>query len=111
MHNLDTCEVTVVGEELSQEQESLEVDVVRLQQKGMEMSSSNLGMIITGEQSEAFKAGSCLQPGMTPVWTDSSQFSPLPISVSAAFLYLVLEMLSREKMEAGQQISVLHHLP
>nr|XP_056721605.1 calsyntenin-1 isoform X2 [Euleptes europaea] len=48
MHNLDTCEVTVVGEELSQEQESLEVDLVRLQQKGMEMSSSNLGVIITG---------------------------------------------------------------
>ncbi|XP_061456639.1 calsyntenin-1 isoform X2 [Rhineura floridana] len=48
MHNLDTCEVTVVGEELSLEQESLEVDMVRLQQKGMEMSSSNLGMIITG---------------------------------------------------------------
>ncbi|XP_042334566.1 calsyntenin-1 isoform X2 [Sceloporus undulatus] len=48
MHNLDTCEVTVVGEELNQEQESLEVDMVRLQQKGMEMSSSNLGLIITG---------------------------------------------------------------
>ncbi|XP_054857180.1 calsyntenin-1 isoform X2 [Eublepharis macularius] len=48
MHNLDTCEVTVVGEELNQEQESLEVDLVRLQQKGMEMSSSNLGVIITG---------------------------------------------------------------
>ncbi|XP_034973790.2 calsyntenin-1 isoform X3 [Zootoca vivipara] len=48
MHNLDTCEVTVVGDELSQEQESLEVDMIRLQQKGMEMSTSNLGMIITG---------------------------------------------------------------
>uniref|UniRef100_A0A670J4B0 Calsyntenin-1 n=1 Tax=Podarcis muralis TaxID=64176 RepID=A0A670J4B0_PODMU len=44
MHNLDTCEVTVVGDELSQEQESLEVDMVRLQQKGMEMSTSNLGV-------------------------------------------------------------------
>uniref|UniRef100_A0A8D2JB31 Calsyntenin-1 n=2 Tax=Varanus komodoensis TaxID=61221 RepID=A0A8D2JB31_VARKO len=48
MHNLDTCEVTVLGDELSPEQESLEVDVARLQQKGMEMSNSNLGMIITG---------------------------------------------------------------
>ncbi|XP_066838196.1 calsyntenin-1 isoform X4 [Anser cygnoides] len=48
MHNLDTCEVTVVGEELNQEQESLEIDMTRLQQKGIEMSSSNLGMIITG---------------------------------------------------------------
>ncbi|XP_048375324.1 calsyntenin-1 isoform X4 [Sphaerodactylus townsendi] len=48
MHNLDTCEVTVAGEELNQEQESLEVDLVRLQQKGMEMSNSNLGVIITG---------------------------------------------------------------
>lgn len=53
MHNLDTCEVTVVGEELNQEQESLEVDVVRLQQKGMEMSTSDLGLIITGEFSGA----------------------------------------------------------
>ncbi|XP_044851942.1 calsyntenin-1 isoform X4 [Mauremys mutica] len=48
MHNLDTCEVTVLGEELNQEQESLEVDMTQLQQKGIEMSSSNLGMIITG---------------------------------------------------------------
>ncbi|XP_064381638.1 calsyntenin-1 isoform X4 [Dromaius novaehollandiae] len=48
MHNLDTCEVSVLGEELNQEQESLEVDMTRLQQKGIEMSSSNLGMIITG---------------------------------------------------------------
>ncbi|XP_063173669.1 calsyntenin-1 isoform X4 [Candoia aspera] len=48
MHNLDTCEVSVLGEELNQEQESLEVDLVRLQQKGMEMSSSSLGLILTG---------------------------------------------------------------
>ncbi|XP_028921603.1 calsyntenin-1 isoform X1 [Ornithorhynchus anatinus] len=48
MHNLDTCEVTVLGEELNPEQESLEVDMTRLQQKGIETSSSNLGMIITG---------------------------------------------------------------
>ncbi|XP_064326411.1 calsyntenin-1 isoform X1 [Phalacrocorax carbo] len=48
MHNLDTCEVTVLGEELNQEQESLEIDMTRLQQKGIEMSSSNLGMVITG---------------------------------------------------------------
>ncbi|KAM6336725.1 LOW QUALITY PROTEIN: calsyntenin-1 [Alca torda] len=48
MHNLDTCEVTVLGEELNQEQESLEIDMTRLQQKGIEMSSSSLGMIITG---------------------------------------------------------------
>lgn len=37
-----------MGEELNQEQESLEIDMTRLQQKGIEMSSSNLGMIITG---------------------------------------------------------------
>ncbi|XP_043849061.1 calsyntenin-1 isoform X1 [Dromiciops gliroides] len=48
MHNLDTCEVTVLGEELNPDQESLEVDMARLQQKGIEMSSSNLGIIITG---------------------------------------------------------------
>lgn len=51
MHNLDMCEVTVLGEELNQEQESLEIDMTRLQQKGIEMSSSNLGMIITGGDS------------------------------------------------------------
>ncbi|NXR18018.1 CSTN1 protein, partial [Cinclus mexicanus] len=53
MHNLDMCEVTVLGEELNQEQESLEIDMTRLQQKGIEMSSSNLGMIITGVDSMA----------------------------------------------------------
>ncbi|XP_029434628.1 calsyntenin-1 isoform X3 [Rhinatrema bivittatum] len=48
MHNLDTCDISVMGEELNQEQESLEVDMSQLQQKGIEMSSSSLGMIITG---------------------------------------------------------------
>uniref|UniRef100_A0A8C0VJI5 Calsyntenin-1 n=1 Tax=Cyanistes caeruleus TaxID=156563 RepID=A0A8C0VJI5_CYACU len=40
MHNLDMCEVTVLGEELNQEQESLEIDMTRLQQKGIEMTVS-----------------------------------------------------------------------
>ncbi|XP_053308043.1 calsyntenin-1 isoform X2 [Spea bombifrons] len=48
MHNLDTCEVSVVGEELNPDQESLQVDLTHLQQKGLETSSSNLGMVITG---------------------------------------------------------------
>ncbi|XP_076019571.1 calsyntenin-1 isoform X1 [Genypterus blacodes] len=48
MHNLDTCEVTVVGDELDGEHESLEVDMSQLQQRSLEMSSSNLGLVITG---------------------------------------------------------------
>ncbi|KAK7878588.1 hypothetical protein WMY93_030424 [Mugilogobius chulae] len=48
MHNLDTCEVTVIGDELDGEHESLELDVSQLQQRGLEMSSSNLGLVITG---------------------------------------------------------------
>lgn len=48
-HDLDTCEVTVEGEELNPEQERLEVDVARLQQKGIEVSHSDLGVVFTGE--------------------------------------------------------------
>ncbi|KAL4673204.1 hypothetical protein H8959_017138 [Pygathrix nigripes] len=48
VHDLDTCEVTVEGEELNHEQESLEVDMAHLQQKGIEVSSSELGMTFTG---------------------------------------------------------------
>ncbi|XP_072306255.1 calsyntenin-1 isoform X4 [Eucyclogobius newberryi] len=48
MHNLDTCEVTVIGDEVDGEHESLELDVSQLQQRGLEMSSSNLGLVITG---------------------------------------------------------------
>ncbi|XP_020785142.1 calsyntenin-1 [Boleophthalmus pectinirostris] len=48
MHNLDTCEVTVIGDELDGEHESLELDVSQLQQRSLEMSSSNLGLVITG---------------------------------------------------------------
>lgn len=48
LHNLDSCEISVLGDELEPEQESLEVDMLQLQQKGIEMSSSNLGMIISG---------------------------------------------------------------
>ena len=50
VHDLDTCEVTVEGEELNREQESLEVDAARLQQKGIEVSSSDLGVVFTGER-------------------------------------------------------------
>ncbi|XP_069597877.1 calsyntenin-1 isoform X2 [Ranitomeya imitator] len=48
MHNLDTCEISVVGEALNPEQESLQLDLTHLQQKGLEMSSSNQGIVITG---------------------------------------------------------------
>ena len=48
MHNLDTCEVTVVGDELDGEHESLEVDMSQLQQHGLEMSSSNLRTEMSG---------------------------------------------------------------
>ncbi|XP_063740172.1 calsyntenin-1 isoform X4 [Eleginops maclovinus] len=48
MHNLDTCEVSVVGDELDGEHEGLEVDMSQLQQHSLEMSSSNLGLVITG---------------------------------------------------------------
>lgn len=58
MHNLDTCEVTVVGDELDGEHESLELDVSQLRQRGLEMSSSNLGLVITGtDQTELSHIG------------------------------------------------------
>lgn len=50
MHDLDTCEVTVESEELNPEQESLEVDMARLQHKGIEVSRSDLGVVFTGER-------------------------------------------------------------
>lgn len=53
MHNLDTCEVTVVGDELDGEHESLEVDMSQLQQRSLEMSSSNVGLVITGRDHRA----------------------------------------------------------
>ncbi|KAJ8378890.1 hypothetical protein AAFF_G00233240 [Aldrovandia affinis] len=48
MHNLDTCEVTVVGDELNGEHEEMDVDLAQVQQHGLEMSSSTMGVIITG---------------------------------------------------------------
>ncbi|XP_077573265.1 calsyntenin-1 isoform X2 [Stigmatopora nigra] len=48
MHNLDTCEVTAVGDDLDSEHEGLEVDMDQLKQHGLEMSSSHLGLVITG---------------------------------------------------------------
>lgn len=48
VHDLDTCEVTVEGEELSPEQEGLEVDLARVQHRGIEVSRSRLGVVFTG---------------------------------------------------------------
>lgn len=56
-HDLDTCEVTVEGEELNPEQERLEVDMARLQQKGIEVSHSDLGVVFTGEGLELSRGG------------------------------------------------------
>lgn len=53
MHNLDTCEVTVVGDDLNGDHESLEVDLAQIQQRALEMSSSNVGMVITGTHPSA----------------------------------------------------------
>ncbi|XP_072888341.1 calsyntenin-1 isoform X3 [Hemitrygon akajei] len=48
MHNLDMCEISVLGDELNAEQESFDVDQSQLRQRGMEMSNSSTGMTITG---------------------------------------------------------------
>ncbi|CAB1329737.1 unnamed protein product, partial [Coregonus sp. 'balchen'] len=48
MHNLDTCEVTALGDELDGEHETLDVDQAQVQQRGLEMTSSNLGLVLTG---------------------------------------------------------------
>lgn len=55
MHNLDTCEVTVAGDELDGEHEGLELDMSQLQQHGLEMSSSNLGLVVTGTHTQLSK--------------------------------------------------------
>ncbi|KAJ8016604.1 hypothetical protein DPEC_G00008960 [Dallia pectoralis] len=47
-HNLDTCEVTAIGEELDGEHETLELDQSQVQQHGLEITSSNLGLVLTG---------------------------------------------------------------
>ncbi|XP_072100892.1 calsyntenin-1 isoform X4 [Mobula birostris] len=48
MHNLDMCEISVLGDELNAEQESFDVDQSQLRQRGMEMSNSSTGMTIMG---------------------------------------------------------------
>lgn len=60
MHNLDTCEVTVVGDELNGDHESLEVDLAQIQQRALEMSSSNVGMVITGTHPPASTNNCCI---------------------------------------------------
>ncbi|XP_069774544.1 calsyntenin-1 isoform X5 [Narcine bancroftii] len=48
MHNLDMCEISVLGEELKTEQENFDIDLSQLRQRGMEMTNSSTGMTITG---------------------------------------------------------------
>ena len=66
VHDLDTCEVTVEGEELNGEQESLEVDAARLQQRGIEMSSSDMGVVFTGGKSDSSELSSQLKTWREP---------------------------------------------
>ncbi|XP_018083165.1 calsyntenin-1 isoform X2 [Xenopus laevis] len=53
VHDLDTCEIVVMGEELNPGEESLHLDMTHLQQTRIEMSSSNYGISLTGIDSMA----------------------------------------------------------
>ncbi|XP_007535913.1 calsyntenin-3 isoform X1 [Erinaceus europaeus] len=51
VHNLDGCEISLVGDDLDPERESLLLDVATLQQRGLELSNTSAYLTISGVES------------------------------------------------------------
>ncbi|XP_062050657.1 calsyntenin-3 isoform X2 [Lepus europaeus] len=51
VHNLDGCEVSLVGDDLDPERESLLLDVASLQQRGLELTNTSAYLTIAGVES------------------------------------------------------------
>lgn len=49
VHNLDGCEISLVGDDLDPERESLLLDVASLQQRGLELTNTSAYLTIAGQ--------------------------------------------------------------
>lgn len=49
MHNLDGCEISLVGDDLDPERESLLLDMASLQQRGLEITNTSAYLTIAGQ--------------------------------------------------------------
>lgn len=48
VHNLDGCEISLIGEELDPEREYLVLDGASLQQRGLELMNTSAYLTVTG---------------------------------------------------------------
>ena len=51
VHNLDGCEISLVGDDLDPERESLLLDMASLQQRGLELTNTSAYLTIAGQWS------------------------------------------------------------
>lgn len=49
VHNLDGCEISLVGDDLDPERESLLLDMASLQQRGLELTNTSAYITIAGQ--------------------------------------------------------------
>lgn len=49
VHNLDGCEISLVGDDLDPERESLLLDMASLQQRGLEITNTSAYLTIAGQ--------------------------------------------------------------
>lgn len=49
VHNLDGCEISLVGDDLDPERESLLLDMASLQQRGLELTNTSAYLTIAGQ--------------------------------------------------------------
>ena len=49
VHNLDGCEISLVGDDLDPERESLLLDIASLQQLGLELTNTSAYLTIAGQ--------------------------------------------------------------
>lgn len=84
MHNLDGCEISLVGDDLDPEWESLLLDASSWQQRGLELTNTSAYLTIAGQRAARPPA---VIPGNAPCSATLSMFSwrralGLPLSLS-----------------------------
>lgn len=87
VHNLDGCEVSLVGDDLDPERESLLLDVASLQQRRLELTNTSAYLTIAGWWGPRAFLLVCVCVCVLSTWLSKQNNIPLSLSQSLAGLW------------------------
>lgn len=89
VHNLDGCEISLVGDDLDPERESLLLDMASLQQRGLEITNTSAYLTIAGQWGlRSCILFVCVLHSMSKYWEIQRVLLPGPGMRPSAILHL-----------------------